>query len=364
MNYRNKVRLYTGSYNFPILTGDGSIYHGSGEGIRVFLFDEQEGTLEALESYSDVENASWMTFSADRRTLYAVNELDDYEGTKGGALSSLAVDEEGRLTMRNRLPVMGAAPCHVSCGEGHVFTANYNGGSLSCFAVNGDGSLKDMDLHMVHRMEERPEGIDRNRQEKPHVHSASVFGGSLWVTDLGTDEVSSYRLDRKKALLQESCRRLKLPAGSGPRSLAFGKDGYVYVSCELSNRIGILRAEGEDIKLEGFVSSLPEGADGKDNLPGGILLSGDGRVLYVGNRGHNSIGVFRIGRSGKPEGIQWASSGGKNPRGFQLSPSGRWMIAANQNSDNLVVFRRDEETGLLTEHGRYDAGAVVCLAFL
>lgn len=112
------------------------------------------------------------------------------------------------------------------------------------------------------------------------------------------------------------------------------------------------------------MSSLPEGADGKDNLPGGILLSGDGRVLYVGNRGHNSIGVFRIGRSGKPEGIQWASSGGKNPRGFQLSPSGRWMIAANQNSDNLVVFRRDEETGLLTEHGRYDAGAVVCLAFL
>ncbi len=366
MDFLNKVKLYTGSYNSPILTGDGSIYHGRGEGIRVFLFDEEKGVLEALESYPDVENASWITFSPDKKTLYAVNELDDYEGTKGGALSSLAVDEEGKLVLRNRLPVMGAAPCHVSYGEGHVFTANYNGGSLSSFAVNEDGSLKGMDWHIVNKMgkEDRPEGIDRVRQEKPHVHSASVYEGVLWITDLGMDEISSYGLDGKGRTVPITCCRLELPAGSGPRSLAFGKEGYVYVSCELSNQIAILDAKGEEPELKGFVSCLPEGANGKGNFPGGILLSEDRRHLYVGNRGHNSIGVFRIDQFGMPEGIQWAPSGGKNPRGFQLSPSGRWLIAANQDSDNLVVFRRDKETGMLTEHGRYDAGAVVCLAFL
>ena len=67
MDFLNKVKLYTGSYNSPILTGDGSIYHGRGEGIRVFLFDEEKGVLEALESYPDVENASWITFSPDKR---------------------------------------------------------------------------------------------------------------------------------------------------------------------------------------------------------------------------------------------------------------------------------------------------------
>lgn len=366
MKLHNKVKLYTGSYNSPILTGDGSVYHGRGEGIRVFLFDEETGVLEALESYPEVENASWITFSPDGNTLYAVNELDDYEGTKGGALSSLAVDEEGRLSLRNRLPVMGAAPCHVSYGQEHVFTANYNGGSLSSFTVNKDGSLKGLDWYMVNRMGkgERPKGIDRVRQEKPHVHSASVYEDVLWITDLGMDEVASYDLDGKGRTVPISCCKLKLPAGSGPRSLAFGREGYVYVSCELSNRIAILDAKGEEPELEGLVSSLPEGENGRGNLPGGILISGDGRHLYVGNRGHNSIGVFQIDPSGRPEGIQWAPCGGENPRGFQLSPSGRWLIAANQDSDNLVVFRRDEETGMLAERGRYDAGAVVCLTFL
>ena len=82
---QRKVKLYTGSYNAPVVTGDGSVYLGKGKGIQVFWFDEEEGKLEAFESYPDVKNASWMAFSPNGRTLYAVNELDDYEDTKGGA---------------------------------------------------------------------------------------------------------------------------------------------------------------------------------------------------------------------------------------------------------------------------------------
>ena len=62
---RTKVRLYTGSYNAPVLTGDGSIYLGNGKGIQCFLFDEKTGELEEKASYADVKNASWLTFSAD-----------------------------------------------------------------------------------------------------------------------------------------------------------------------------------------------------------------------------------------------------------------------------------------------------------
>lgn len=377
-----KKRLYTGSYNAPVLTGDGDIYQGNGKGIQVFLFDEEEGTLEVMENYPNVENASWMAFSPDKKTLYAVNELDDFQGTKGGALSAFTVDENGKLVMKDRLPVMGAAPCHVNCDQSgnHVFTANYSGGSLSSFAVNGDGSLKAMDLQIAYHLgEDRPEGANRARQEKSHVHSVSVFNGYLWVTDLGADVVLAYKLDKTGNLAGEvkdgipkACHKVALPAGTGPRSLAFGKDGYVYVSCELSNEIGILRWKDGRAELEGFVSSTPEEDDEQyiqgeaeiENFPGGIILSGDGKYLYVGNRGQDNIGVFRIEESGRPKAVQWIASGGKNPRGFQLSPSGRWLIAANQNSDNMVVFRRDEERGLLTEYARYDAGAVVCLEFL
>ena len=372
---QRKVKLYTGSYNAPVVTGDGSVYLGKGKGIQVFLFDEEEGKLEAFESYPDVKNASWMTFSPDGRTLYAVNELDDYEGTKGGALSALSVDENGRLSLQNCLPVMGAAPCHVDCdpGGGHVFTANYNGGSLSSFVTGEDGCLKAMDCQIGYQLkEDRPEGCNQARQEKSHVHSVSVFRGHLWVADLGTDEISVYKLDESGRIMGEreggvpkACHVVKLPAGSGPRSLAFREDGHIYVSCELSDEIGILHWEESMILLEGFVSCTPEKGDkGERNFPGGILLSKDGNYLYAGNRGHDSIAVFDAGGSGLPKCIQWISSGGKNPRGFQLSPSERWLLGANQNSDNLVVFRRNKETGKLMEYTRYDVGAVVCLLFL
>lgn len=380
---KKKVKLYTGSYNAPVMTGDGSTYHGKGKGIQVFLFDEEKGTLEEQESYPDVENASWLSFSPDKRTLYAVNELDDYQGTGGGALSALAVDENGKLSMRNCLPVMGAAPCHVDCDRSgkHVFTANYNGGNLSSFEVDQDGSLKIMDQQIAHHMNEgnRPHGINELRQEKPHVHSTSVFNGYLWVTDLGLDEISVYKLDETGNIVGgmedgqiKAYYRVMLPPGSGPRSLVFGKEGTVYVSCELSDEIGILHWEEGEVKLKGTVSCTPmdgngdEGEQGKqkENFPGGIIISGDGKYLYVGNRGRDIIAVFRVGNSGFLEGIQWISSGGNDPRGLQMSPSGRWMIAANQNSDNIVVFQRNEETGMLTEHVRYDAGAVVCLEFL
>lgn len=378
--------MYTGSYNAPVLTGDGTIYHGNGKGIQVYLFDEEEGTLEEVRSYPEVQNASWLTFSADGEKLYAVNELDDYEGTGGGAVSAFAV-KEGELQFSGSLAVMGAAPCHVNCDRSgrHIYTANYNGGSLSSFALNEDGSLSRLDGQIQHEYRlPRPEGIDRLRQEKPHVHSASVYEDFLWITDLGLDEVSVYPLDEMGNVAADQKASLTLPAGSGPRSIAFGEKR-VYVSCELSNEIAVIGWEkeaahrGEAVKLEllSMVSSLPgkeqaacvstgiteEKLCAKNSL-GGILLSSDGNYLYAGNRGGDNIAVFSVDNGGFLRPVQWITSHGANPRGFTLSPSGGWLLVANQDSDGLVVFKRNPETGILTEHRRYEAGAVVCLAFL
>lgn len=164
--------------------------------------------------------------------LYAVNELDDYEGTMGGALSAYHIDARGCLEADSILPVMGAAPCHVSCdgSGGHVFTANYNGGSMSCFRLAADGGLAEMDLQLVHRFGEKENADGREglrhpvRQEKPHVHSAAVKDGFVWIADLGTDEISCYELeaDGKPGKCAAS---VFLEAGSGPRSFAFpGKE--------------------------------------------------------------------------------------------------------------------------------------------
>jgi 6-phosphogluconolactonase len=56
---------------------------------------------------------------------------------------------------------------------------------------------------------------------------------------------------------------------------------------------------------------------------------------------------------------------GKEPRHFSLDPSGRWLIAANQNTDTLAVFRVDQQTGGLEPVGDLvHAGAPVCVLFV
>lgn len=368
-----KVKLYTGSYNAPVVTGDGSVYLGNGEGICLWEFDESTGEARLEKSWPEALNASWLTLSADGKMLYAVNELDDYEGTGGGALSAYRIDASGYLAADSILPVMGAAPCHVSCdGSGrHVFTANYNGGSMSCFRLSADGGLAEMDGQLVHCFGEKENADGRERlrhpvrQEKPHVHSAAVKDGFVWTADLGTDEISCYELD-EDGNPGKCAASVFLEAGSGPRSFAFSRDGdMLYVTCELKNRIAVCSWKKEErlLSLVQMVSSLPEEAGEAESSIGGIVLSEDGRFIYAGNRGADTIGVFAVDKYGLLSPVQWISSAGNNPRGFTLSPSGRWLLAANQNSDNLVVFARDAETGMLTKKKSYEAGAVVCLLF-
>lgn len=373
-------QLYVGSYNAPVLTGDGTVYHGDGNGITRFEFDETTGELFERESLPEAQNASWLALSSDRKNLYAVNELDDYEGTKGGALSAYEVREDGTLRFLNRLPVMGAAPCHVDCApEGkrpqYVYTANYNGGSMSAFSLKEDGSLKALELLLRHKPGGSPCHIKKSypqytEKKIPHVHSSSVYRGILWITDLGLDTIEAYRLneaggpDASLPLL-----RFELPEGSGPRSLAF-HENRIFVSCELSNEIAVLEWSGQELTLMQKIFTLPETGDDlsdrnvkTESHVGGIQISPDGRYLYAGNRGHDSIAVFAVERGGLIP-VQWAPAGGSNPRGFSLSPSGKWLLAAGQNSGSLTVMKRDEKTGRLEPERVYEAKAAVCLLFL
>ena len=372
-------QLYVGSYNAPVLTGDGSIYHGNGNGITHYEFDEMTGELFERESLPEAQNASWLAFSPDGRRLYAVNELDDYEGTKGGAVSAYAVEMDGSLHFLNRLPVMGAAPCHVDCApeEGspkYVYTANYNGGSMSAIRLKADGSLEALDLLLQHEAAERPchteESYPQSTEKKhPHVHSSSVYKRILWITDLGLDTIEAYRLNEAGGLETSSpFLRFELPEGSGPRSLAFCENR-IFVSCELSNEIAVLEWSEQELTLLQKISTLPKtGDDLSDRNPkteshvGGIQISPDGKYLYAGNRGHDSIVVFAVERD-RMIPVQWAPAGGSNPRGFSLSPSGKWLLAAGQNSGSLTVMKRDEKTGMLKPERTYEAGAVVCLLF-
>ena len=56
---------------------------------------------------------------------------------------------------------------------------------------------------------------------------------------------------------------------------------------------------------------------------------------------------------------------GSFPRGFGIDPSGQYLLAGNQRSDTLVVFRIDQQSGQLTPTGQtLSIGAPVCVKFV
>jgi 6-phosphogluconolactonase len=58
-------------------------------------------------------------------------------------------------------------------------------------------------------------------------------------------------------------------------------------------------------------------------------------------------------------------SGGQNPRYFGLDPAGRFLLVGNQNSDNVVLFKIDAQTGKLTPTGQsLPIAAPMCIAFV
>jgi 6-phosphogluconolactonase len=102
------------------------------------------------------------------------------------------------------------------------------------------------------------------------------------------------------------------------------------------------------------VSTLPEEVDGPGmgNYCAHIVASPDGRFVYGSNRGHDSIAIWAVDQStGDLQPVGHESTRGQTPRNFTLDPSSDWLLVANQDSDTIVPFRRDQASGLLTQTG-------------
>jgi 6-phosphogluconolactonase len=346
----------------------GTYTGGASEGIYIYTFNAETGEIDSVGAATGVENPSFLAISDDGSNLYAVNEMAD---SAEAAVSSFSFDkEEGTLSFLNKQSSGGGAPCYVSIDEtgGTVFTGNYVGGSLSVFPVNDDGSLGKVSATIEHT----GSGPDKNRQSSPHVHCTvmSPDNSQLYVTDLGTDQVKAY--DFKAGaddadLSNEPSFVFNSEPGAGPRHLTFHPEKpYAYLINELNGSIAAFSRDADSLTAIQTVSTLPAGYMGAKS-GADIHLSPDGKFLYASNREElNDIVIYEIDEdSGRLTFVGRQSSGGIHPRNFMIDPSGRFLLAANKNSDNVVVFKRDMQTGMLTATGTEIAlSQPVCLKML
>lgn len=359
---QGKYLFYVGTF-----TENGTGSHG----IYAYRFDAATGEAAALGLAAETTNPSFVAPAPNGRFLYAVNELDNYNGGNSGAVSAFAVDRPtGRLTLLNQMGSRGAAPCYIIVDKSgrHVLLANYVGDSVAVFPVLDDGKLGEASDFIPRRT---GHGANPKRQEAPHAHSIDLSPDNhfAFVDDLGLDELFAYKFDNENGTLTPTNPpTVNFDPNSGPRHLVFDAKGrFIYVITELSNTVTVFAFEKKTGTLRPIqkVSTLPKDFNGGSDASE-IRMAPSGKFLYASNRRHDSIAVFAIdSQRGTLTPVDFTPTQGKIPRSFDIDPTGNFLVAANQKSDIIVIFRIDQRTGRLTPTGQtLKVNEPVCVKFM
>ena len=355
------MRVYTGSYTDHEAAG-----YGCGRGIYRFDLDPDSGALSGVRLAAEAPNPNYVLFSRDGSRLYSAAEVGaDGSGPSGAAIRLYDVDRAtGALALRSAVEIGVSGPCHLSLDpqERAVFAGCYSGGGVAMAPLGNAGEL-GAPVRSLHR----GSSVNPERQSEPHPHSANVTadGRFLHVPDLGIDRVVIYRVDHGPARLTRIGEAASNP-GAGPRHLAYTPDGaFAYVMGEMASTIMAFRCErdGGLTHLQ-TLSSLPAGYSG-ENSTADVRMHPGGHAVYCSNRGHDSIAAFSVDRrSGELTPIGHVSTGGRTPRGFNVDPSGTWLLAANEQSGSVSSFRIDGAGGMPVPTGwSIEAPRPTCVAF-
>lgn len=347
----------------------GTYTSGKSEGIYVYDFNTVTAENNLI-SVAKTSNPSYLAVSPDKKTVYAVNEnADTIRSVIGGSVTAFSFNAaDGKLTPMDTHPSRGTNPCYVSVDKTGkwVFAGNYSSGTLAVFPVTTNGNIGAS----IQVIAQTGTGPNKQRQEGPHVHATVVSPDNnyLFVPNLGNDKVMIYSMSKTTGKLTPASEQfVSTEPGSGPRHLDFAPNKkYAYLMEELSgNVIGYSYNNGK-LKQIQSISSLQKDFTGAVGCAD-IHVSKDGKFLYCSNRGDaNLITIFSINqKDGQLTVAGYQYTLGKTPRNFNFDPSGNFLLAANQNSDDIVIFKINRKTGLLTDTGkRISVPNPVCIKWI
>ena len=342
------LTLYVGGYT-----------RNPGDGLCALQFDPQTGLLSDARLAAPVDNPEWLALSPNGRVLYASGARD----FKGG-LSALAIESGGALREISRQTADDRPVSFAVDATGRWLVGAYYGpGTWAVWPLAPDGTIGERGPLIQHE----GSGPNSGRQKSPHAHQAMIApdNARVWIVDLGIDKAMIYDFDAASGAIKPSVPAYAAVApGNGPRHLAFARRGqFAYVINELSSTVSVFQgARGRPGAIQ-TVSTLPADYDGK-NTGAEVQVSPDGRFLYASNRGYDSIASFAIQSDGTLKLVGFAKTG-KEPRHFTLDPSGKWLLAGEQQDRSISVFAVNQKTGELTFKSKFEGvlNQPTCLVF-
>lgn len=328
--------LYAGSYTT-----------GSSKGIYAWRFDSADGSLSPLGLEAETSQPAHVWITPDGKYLYAVNWEDS------GSVSAYAIDRRtAKLSLLNRVSSEGARPNQVVVDPSGrmAVTVNYRSGSVAAFRIEPDGRLSKaffVERHMA------PASSNGSAAATAKVHGAIFTRDSryMFVADLGLDRVYSYRVDVSRSKITPLARPyVALHPRSGPRRLQLSPDDrFLYVNHETDSEVSVFAVRNGELTEVQTMGTEPAGSTIK-NMTSEIVLTADGRFLYVANRGPDDISVFAVNpETGRLTARGNVPSGGKTPRNLRLDPTGTYLLCGNEDGGTITVFRIDQKTGALTQ---------------
>jgi 6-phosphogluconolactonase len=344
---------------------------GQAKGLYWYGLDTATKKIELIDTYKDIVNPSYLTISPDKHYIYAISETNGDSVSKYGQVYALRINTSDRkLELINKQSSKGDYPCYISTDHnGNIaMVANYGTGNIAVFPLNKDGSLDPATSVMQHE----GEGPVNGRQDGPHAHMivAAPNNNFLLSNDLGTDKIYSYPVDYRLSVLTKQQVAARTHPGAGPRHLVFHPSKKnTYVVNELNGTIEAFHYNDTLGILERFqtISTVDEGENGEKAGCADIHITPNGSFLYASNRsGFNNIAAYKVSeKDGHLSFIGHQSVKGKTPRNFLISPDGKFLLVANQDSNNIVYFIINQKTGALIDPNiEMEVPTPVCLKII
>jgi len=371
---KGPLMAYVGTFSSPLrdmLPTQVDLPPGNGRGIHLFQVNRTTGALTSSGVYELGTSPSCLALNLAGTHLYSANETDRVGDAKEGTVSAFAINRaDGQLKLLNTVRSGGAGPTYVSLHPSGRFllVANYFGGSVAVLPILADGRLGEASdvkndagkIGPTKATHAPPGSFAFSGHDRTHAHmiEADRSGRFVLHIDLGLDQIFVWKFDAQKGVLTPNDPpAISLPPGDGPRHFHFHPNGRWFYSIQEEGSTVVLfdydPATGR-LTARQSISTLPPGFAGS-NFCSEILVSADGRFVYAGNRLHDSIGIFSVGKTGELTylGEEWTR--GNYPRSFNFDPTGQFLYCCNQRGDNLAVFRVDKQTGGLKFTGHYAA---------
>ncbi len=363
---------YVGTFSsrLPVVRpGQVDLPSGNGRGIHLFQVDRTTGALSPCGLHEQATSPDCLAINSSGTRLYSANETEHLKENDAGTISAFAINRtDGQLTLLNTVSSGGAGPTYISLHPSgrFLFVANYFGGSLAVIPILPDGKLEpasdfkqDAGTIGPKVATNAPRGsFAVSGHDLPHAHmvQSDPTGRFVISADLGLDQLLIWKFDDQKGTLSPNePAAVSLPAGDGPRHFAFHPNGrWLYSLQEEGSNIVLFDYDSTAGRLASrqTLSSLPPGFTGS-NFTSEILVSADGRVVYVANRLHDSIAFFSVGETGALTFMGEEATRGDYPRSFNFDPTRKFLYCCNQRGDNITTFQVDQKSGGLTFTGQF-----------